>query len=57
MAVFRPDLYDAALGLRRAAQGAAFDPVRAFAGPTFDAADVRGYLAWFNRRTGTKSKN
>ena len=57
MAVFRPDLYDAALGLRRAAQGAAFDPVRAFAGPTFDAADVRGYLAWFDRHTGTKSKN
>ena len=62
-AVFRPDLYDAALGLRREAHGATFDPIRAFAGPAFDEADVRGYLAWFNRPAGAaepdapKSKN
>ena len=62
-AVFRPDLYDAALGLRGEADDAALGPVRAFAGPTFDATDVRGYLAWFRGSAGqsapdpSKSKN
>jgi two-component system, oxyanion-binding sensor len=56
-AVFRPDLYDAALGLRGAADGAALDPVRAFAGPSFDAADVGGYLAWFRRPAGAADRN
>ena len=46
-AVFRPDLYDAALGLRGDADRGAFDLVGAFAGPRFDPADVAGYLASF----------
>jgi NitT/TauT family transport system ATP-binding protein len=45
MAVFRPDLYDAALGtdamLERAKQ------IGAFAGPVFDPSDVEGYLKSF----------
>jgi ABC-type nitrate/sulfonate/bicarbonate transport system substrate-binding protein len=52
-AVFRPDLYDAALGLRGAADQSGSGSVGAFAGPAFDPADVAGYLASFNvfRRT------
>jgi ABC-type nitrate/sulfonate/bicarbonate transport system substrate-binding protein len=46
-AVFRPDLYDAALGLRGAADLGAVDSVGAFAGPAFDPADLAGYLAAF----------
>ncbi|MCP3383247.1 ABC transporter substrate-binding protein [Bradyrhizobium sp. CCGUVB4N] len=45
MAVFRPDLYDAALG--RAGDGQASTPFGAFAGPAFDPTDVGGYLASF----------
>jgi two-component system, oxyanion-binding sensor len=46
--VFRPDLYDAALGLRGAhAAPPAFGSVGAFAGPVFDPADIAGYLASF----------
>jgi NitT/TauT family transport system ATP-binding protein len=46
MAVFRPDLYDAALG--RAAKAArAPDAIGAFAGPAFDANDIAGHLAAF----------
>jgi ABC-type nitrate/sulfonate/bicarbonate transport system substrate-binding protein len=46
--VFRPDLYDAALGLHGAhADSAAFGSVGAFAGPVFDPADIAGYLASF----------
>jgi ABC-type nitrate/sulfonate/bicarbonate transport system substrate-binding protein len=45
-AVFRPDLYDAALGHQeRAAQ--ASRPVGAFAGPAFDPDDIAGHLAVF----------
>ena len=45
MAVFRPDLYDAALGNRAPAEApAAFG---AFAGPAFDPADIRGHLKAF----------
>ncbi len=44
-AVFRPDLYDAVLGLQQNAGNGGPDVVGAFAGPTFDAADVAGYLA------------
>jgi two-component system, oxyanion-binding sensor len=51
MGVFRPDLYDAAMG-----QGtvSAPGPVGAFAGPAFDPEDVSGYLASFAvpRRAG-----
>jgi NitT/TauT family transport system ATP-binding protein len=44
MGVFRPDLYDAAVGH---GQEAATSPFSAFAGPAFDPADVGGYLASF----------
>jgi two-component system, oxyanion-binding sensor len=47
-AVFRPDLYDAALGLRGGEDEAAFGSVGAFAGPVFDPDDIEGYLAAFN---------
>jgi NitT/TauT family transport system ATP-binding protein len=53
-AVFRPDLYDAALGL--ASPGAPDDPrdgIGGFIGPAFDPADVAGHLtAWRIRRPG-----
>ena len=42
-AVFRPDLYDAALG--KAAPVTPPRPFTAFAGPAFDAGDIEGYLA------------
>ena len=46
--VFRPDLYDAALGLHGGdADPTAFGSVGAFAGPVFDPADITGYLASF----------
>ncbi len=46
--VFRPDLYDAALGLHGGdADPTAFGSVGAFAGPAFDPADITGYLAAF----------
>ena len=47
MAVFRPDLYDAALG-HSSGEGAAVSvPFSAFAGPVFDPTDIAGYLASF----------
>jgi NitT/TauT family transport system ATP-binding protein len=46
MAVFGPDLYDAALG-HPAKPAEAADPIGAFAGPAFDAGDIAGYLAAF----------
>ena len=46
--VFRPDLYDAALGARGNVDHGAFGSVGAFAGPIFDPTDVVGYLAAFN---------
>jgi ABC-type nitrate/sulfonate/bicarbonate transport system substrate-binding protein len=51
MAVFRADLYDAALKRRAAAVAPA--SLGAFAGPDFDPADIDGYLASFaiGRRT------
>lgn len=51
MAVFRPDLYDAALG--RSGSGQTSTPFGAFAGPRFDAADLGGYLASFEVRRRT----
>jgi ABC-type nitrate/sulfonate/bicarbonate transport system substrate-binding protein len=48
MAVFRPDLYDAALGRRGDADQAAFGSIGAFAGPAFDPADLAGYLGSFS---------
>jgi two-component system, oxyanion-binding sensor len=44
-AVFRPDLYDAALGRQGSAE--ASDAIGAFAGPPFDADDIAGHLAAF----------
>ena len=51
-AVFRPDLYDAALGVAAEPQNAARrDGVGAFVGPEFSALDVAGYLAaWRSKR-------
>jgi NitT/TauT family transport system ATP-binding protein len=46
MAVFRPELYDAALGLT-AAPGQAANVVGAFAGPPFDPSDIAGHLRAF----------
>lgn len=46
MAVFRPDLYDAALG-RQASPADASGAIGAFAGPAFDANDIAGHLAAF----------
>lgn len=45
MAVFRPDLYDAALGHRQPAEAPA--PFGAFAGPAFDPNDISGHLQAF----------
>jgi two-component system, oxyanion-binding sensor len=47
MAVFRPDLYDAALGRGGAEAASSPGPFGAFAGPVFDPADVAGYLGSF----------
>jgi NitT/TauT family transport system ATP-binding protein len=46
-AVFRPDLYDAALGLEGNAGKASSDAIGAFAGPAFDPSDIAGHLAAF----------
>jgi NitT/TauT family transport system ATP-binding protein len=46
-AVFRPDLYDAALGLDGNAGSGSSDVIGAFAGPVFDADDIPGHLAAF----------
>jgi NitT/TauT family transport system ATP-binding protein len=46
-AVFRPDLYDAALGLEGNAGSGSSDAIGAFAGPAFDADDIAGHLAAF----------
>ena len=45
-AVFRPDLYDAALGSQPKPAGAS-EAIGAFAGPPFDANDIAGHLAAF----------
>jgi two-component system, oxyanion-binding sensor len=46
-AVFRPDLFDAALGNKAVAAVAPADGIGAFAGPAFDADDVASHLrAW-----------
>ncbi|THD45912.1 MAG: nitrate transporter [Bradyrhizobium sp.] len=47
MGVFRPDLYDAALGIRGQTDRGAVGSVGAFAGPAFDPVDMAGYLASF----------
>src|SRR5262249_52948278 len=47
MGVFRPDLYDAAVGYGGGAKDAAGGTFGAFAGPAFDPQDLGGYLASF----------
>jgi NitT/TauT family transport system ATP-binding protein len=51
-AVFRPDLYDAALGHHDSMPaGEPLDHIGAFAGPAFDADDIAGHLAaWIIKR-------
>jgi two-component system, oxyanion-binding sensor len=51
MGVFRPDLYDAAMGRRSQAMGAS-DAIGAFAGPPFNPDDIAGHLAAFAIRHG-----
>jgi two-component system, oxyanion-binding sensor len=46
MAVFRPDLHDAAVGKSGGEAGDA--AIGAFAGPAFDPTDIKGYLASFD---------
>jgi ABC-type nitrate/sulfonate/bicarbonate transport system substrate-binding protein len=46
MGVFRPDLYDAAMGHQGKAQGTS-DAIGAFAGPAFNPGDIAGHLAAF----------
>jgi NitT/TauT family transport system ATP-binding protein len=46
MGVFRPDLYDAAMGRQGKAVDAS-DAIGAFAGPAFDPQDIAGHLAAF----------
>jgi len=46
-AVFRPDLYDAAIGESEASAPGPGDGIGAFAGPPFDADDIEGHLASF----------
>lgn len=45
--VFRPDLYDAALGLPPASAAEAGDGIGAFTGPVFDVRNIPAYLAAF----------
>jgi ABC-type nitrate/sulfonate/bicarbonate transport system substrate-binding protein len=47
-AVFRPDLYDTALGLEGGAGKDVSGAIGAFAGPAFDADDIAGHLAAFD---------
>jgi NitT/TauT family transport system ATP-binding protein len=46
MGVFRPDLYDRAMGLQ-GKPSAASNAIGAFAGPAFDPGDIAGHLAAF----------
>jgi NitT/TauT family transport system ATP-binding protein len=50
MAVFRPDLYDAARGRHDVDEGGG-RPIGAFAGPAFDPSDIEGYLTSLSRRS------
>ena len=53
MGVFRPDLYDSALGRTADPKRDVGGAFGAFAGPAFDPGDIAGYLASFDvaRRT------
>jgi NitT/TauT family transport system ATP-binding protein len=48
MNVFRPDLYDAALGMDASPVRSSPGTFAAFAGPAFDPEDIAGYLASFD---------
>ncbi len=48
---FRPDLYDAAVGKSVLATGAPADRIGAFAGPSFNAGDIAGYVAACDAKT------
>jgi two-component system, oxyanion-binding sensor len=50
--VFRPDLYDSALGQSASPANGVSDGVGAFAGPAFDANDIEGHLASFAIKRG-----
>ena len=45
MAVFRPDLYDAAVGPQPARLAQTTGKIGAFAGPAFDPGNIAGHLA------------
>ncbi len=49
-AVFRPDLYDDAIGSTATKANAVSDGIGAFYGPAFDPNDIKGYLASFAMR-------
>jgi hypothetical protein len=53
-AVFRPDLYDAAVGVAPPpGPGEPGDGIGGFVGPAFNPADIAGHLAsWRDRRPG-----
>src|SRR5262249_35058227 len=52
-AVFRPDLYDAAIGeAKRDLTGEPADGIGAFAGPAFDPNDIEAHLANWKIRRG-----
>jgi NitT/TauT family transport system ATP-binding protein len=53
-AVFRPDLYDAAVGVSpQLASVDAADGIGGFIGPAFNATDIAGHIAfWRNKRAG-----
>jgi ABC-type nitrate/sulfonate/bicarbonate transport system substrate-binding protein len=53
-AVFRPDLFDAALGIKPSAGTNGSDAIGAFAGPVFNADDIAGYLSAFDIVRGRK---
>jgi NitT/TauT family transport system ATP-binding protein len=55
-AVFRPDLFDAALPDAAAdLAGEPADGIGAFAGPPFDESDIAGYLAAWNSKRAPAS--
>ncbi|MFN3655917.1 MAG: CmpA/NrtA family ABC transporter substrate-binding protein [Pseudolabrys sp.] len=55
--VFRPDIYDAALGCGASVpMTAPRDHVGAFAGPEFDPSDIAGYLAAWRRPRNAKPR-
>ena len=54
--VFRPDLYDAALGdTRTPGRGIEREGIGAFVGPQFDASDIAGYLASWRAKRAQRS--